>query len=140
MIKNGARQQFEINCACHGFRVHQNIWNPKLKQILQAEQKLRNVHDHFALSLEAIIRGNLTNFEIVENIHHEISRFCHYFINYTIWRIRDSYFGTSSSVVFQKMENFTKEYYLEPDKICPKEDVEKDEHFKDVFIPYTEEV
>ena len=51
--------------------------------------------------------------------------------------------GTSSSPVFEKMENFIEEYYLEPDKICVKnEQAENDvvgDDFEDEFVPETEE-
>lgn len=36
------------------------------------------------------------------------------------------------------MGNFIEEHYLEPDEICPKEDIEKDDHFEDIFVPDTE--
>lgn len=37
------------------------------------------------------------------------------------------------------MENFIKQYYLEPDKICPNQGVEEDNNFEAVFVPDTEE-
>ena len=162
MAEGGGKQPFEIICACRGFHIYRSIWSPKLKQMLQVEQELGNVHDPFAISFGAKIPGKLTDFEVVGHIPREISRFCHYFINYRgklEARVRNMMYrpspipsggleipillvvkkGTSSSAVFQKMENFIKEYYLEADKICPKEDVEKDDHFEDVFVPDTEE-
>jgi hypothetical protein len=162
MAEEGGKQQFEINCACRGFHVYRNIWSPKLKQILQVEQELWNTHDPFAISLGAKVPGKVTDFEVVGHIPREISRFCHYFINYggkLEAHVRNTKYrpspipsggleipillvvkkGTSTSSVFQKMENFIKLYYLEPDKICPKQGVEEDDHFEDVFVPDTEE-
>ena len=37
------------------------------------------------------------------------------------------------------IENLIQEYYIEPDKICPKDDVEKDDHFENTFVLDTEE-
>ena len=65
-----------------GFHVYRNLWKPKLKQILQVEQELANVHDPFAISLGAKIPGKLTEFEVVGHIPREISRFCNYFLKY----------------------------------------------------------
>ena len=45
MAEEGEKQQFEINCACHGFHGYRNVWIPKLKQILQVKQELGYVHD-----------------------------------------------------------------------------------------------
>ena len=82
MTEEGGKQQFEISCVCRSFHVYQKIWSPKLKQILQVEQELGNVHDPFAISLGAKIPGKLIDFEVDGHIPREISRFCHYFINY----------------------------------------------------------
>ena len=82
----------------------------------------------------------MTDFDIVGNIPREISRFCHYFMNYggnIEARVRCTKNtpspipsggleihilpvikkGDSTQKVFEKMESFVKSYYLEPDKI-----------------------
>ena len=37
---------------------------------------------------------------------------------------------------FRRWKNITGEYYLEPNKLCPKEDIEND-LFEDMFVPDT---
>ena len=56
---------------------------PDLDQSLQVRQETGNLHDDpFAISLGAKIPGKLTDFDVVGHIPREISRFCHYFLNY----------------------------------------------------------
>ena len=76
------KQKFEIACASRGFHVYSEIWKPKLGQKLRLDQEIGNIHDPFAISLGAKLTGKLTDNEIVGHIPREISRFCHYFINY----------------------------------------------------------
>jgi len=80
--KESGKQQFEIDCASRGFHVYRELWRPKLGQNLEVKQEVANLHDPFAVSLGAKIPGNLTDFDIVGHIPREISRFCHYFLNY----------------------------------------------------------
>ena len=166
MSEEAGKQQFEINCASRGFHVYRNLWSPKFGKILQVKQDLGNVHDPFAISLEAKIPGKLTDFEVVGYFPREISRFCHYFLNYggqLEARVKSTKYrpspipsggleipillvvrkGTSSSSVFRKMEHFIDEYYLEPDKIGVRtkqtENEEVDDDFEDEFVQETEE-
>ena len=144
MACEGGKQQFEILCASRGFHVYREIWKPKLGQELKVNQEVGNVVDPFAISLEAKIPGKLTNFDIVGHIPREISRFCHYFINYggiIEARVRCSKYrpspipsggleipillllkkGNATKLTFEKMEELLEEFYLEPDKIVEKE-------------------
>ena len=70
--------------ACVGcdFHVYRELWKPKLGQTLQVRQDIGNLHDPIAISLGAKIPGKLTDFDVVEHITREISRFCHYYLNY----------------------------------------------------------
>ena len=92
------------------------------------------------MALGAKLRGKLTDFDIVGHIPREISRFCHYFINYggiIEARVRETKYrpspipsggleipirlivkkGESSAEVFKKMETKINERYCEPEKI-----------------------
>ena len=138
--RESGKQQFEITCASRGFRVYREFWKPKLGQNLQVKQEIGNLHDSFAISLGAKIPGKLTDFVIVGHIPREISRFCHYFMNYRgkiEARVRCTKYrpsptpsggleisillvinkGDSTQEIFEKMESFVKSYYLEPVKI-----------------------
>ena len=104
--------------------------------------------DPFAISLGANTPGKLAEFEEMGHIPREISRFCYYFINYggkLEVCIRNTKYGHSPvlsegleipislvlkigislNAVFQKVENFIEDYYLEPEKLCPEKDIEK---------------
>ena len=139
--QESGKQQFEIACASRGFHVYREIWRPKLGQMLQVSQEIGKVHDHFAISLGANIPGKLSHFDIVGHIPREISRFCHYFINYggkIEARVRCIKYrpspiptggleipilltfkkGESTDLNFEKMESFIRSYYIEPDKIA----------------------
>ena len=88
----------------------------------------------------AKIVGKLTDNEIAGHILREISRFCHYFINYsgklearvTCTKYKPSPIpsggleipilliarkGDSTEEIFEKMEDFLRSYYVEPDKV-----------------------
>ena len=80
--RESGKQQFEIACASRDFHVYRELWKPKLGQKLQIDQEIGNIHDPFAISLGAKVVGKLTDNEIFGYIPREISRFCHYFINY----------------------------------------------------------
>ena len=67
MEEEWGKQQFAINCACLSFHAYQNLWIPKLKQILQVKKELGNVHDPFAISLWAKIPRKLTDVEVKES-------------------------------------------------------------------------
>ena len=143
-VQNGASQygvkKFEIHCASRGFHVYREVWRPVLGEFLEMEQDYGNVHDPFSIAIKAVSRERLTNFEIVGHIPREISRFCHYFLNYggalegrvRIVKYRPSPIpnggleipiflivkkGGSDDSVFEKMKQLVNEYYLEPDKI-----------------------
>ena len=62
-------QQFEINCASRGFHIYRDMWRPVRGEILEVEQDYGNVHDPFALSLNAASRGRrLRLFDIVGHL------------------------------------------------------------------------
>ena len=138
--QESGKQQVEIACAIRGFHVYRELWEPKLGQKIQIDQEIGNIHDPFAISLGAKIVGKLTDNEIVGHIPREISRFCHYFINYggklearvTCTKYRPSPIpsggleipilliakkGDSAEETFEKMEDLLRCYYVEPDKI-----------------------
>lgn len=144
------RQRFEIPCASRGFHVYREVWTPRLGQSLKVEQEVNNVHDPFAISLGTKIPGKLTDKEIVGHIPREISRFCHYFLNYggkletrvTCARYRPSPIPTggleipillivlkadSTDEVFEEMENLVNSYYIEPDQIVAEEGEDDEE-------------
>lgn len=144
------RQRFEIPCASRGFHVYREVWTPRLGQSLKVEQEINNVHDPFAISLGTKIPGKLTDKEIVGHIPREISRFCHYFLNYggkletrvTCARYRPSPIPTggleipillivlkadSTDEVFEEMENLVNSYYIEPDQIVAEEGEDDEE-------------
>ena len=163
--RESGKQMFQIPCASRGFHAYREIWRPKLGEKLVADQEINNVHDPFAISLETKVAGKLTESEIVGHIPREISRFCHYFINYggklemrvTSTRYRPSPIptggleipillivikGDSTKEVFEEMETLVKSYYLEPDQIPAVENEEDEEEFdiEEVdFVPDTEE-
>ena len=162
---NLGKQRFEIPCASRGFHAYRDIWRPKLGEKLEVDQEINNVHDPYAISLQTKIKGKLTESEIVGHIPREISRFCHYFINYggkletrvTSTRYRPSPIptggleipillivlkGDSTNEVFEEMEDLVKSYYLEPDQITDVVDVEDEKDSDDEVdfeIPDTEE-
>ena len=80
--QESGKQQNEVTCASRSFHVYRELWKPKLGQSLQIKQEIGNLHDPFAISLGANIPEKLTDFDIVGHIPREISRFCHYFMNY----------------------------------------------------------
>lgn len=144
------RQRFEIPCASRGFHVYREVWTPRLGQSLKVEQEINNVHDPFAISLGTKIPGKLTDKEIVGHIPREISRFCHYFLNYggkletrvTCARYRPSPIPTggleipillivlkadSTDEVFEEMENLVNSYYIDPDQIVAEEGKDDEE-------------
>lgn len=92
-------QQFQINCGSRGFHIYRDVWNPVRGEILEVNHDYGNVHDPFALSLNAASRGRrLAIFDIVGHIPREISRFCHYFLSYggsLEARVRDSHYRRS---------------------------------------------
>ena len=133
-------KRFEINCASRGFHVYRSSWKPMIGERLQLEQEYGNVHDPFAISIHASLRDKITASDIVGHIPREISRFCHFFLNYggaLEGRVRDSKFRRSpipkggleipivlivwkdkaSTSVFSRMKDFVEEYYIEPDKM-----------------------
>lgn len=133
-------KQFEMPCASRGYHVYREIWKPALGEHLQMSQELGNVHDPFAIAIKVKIRGRLTNDEIAGHIPREISRFCHYFLNYggTLeGRVQNAKYRPSpipsggleipiilivkrqntDSAVFKKMKDLLEEYYIEPNKI-----------------------
>ena len=144
-VQNGASQygakKFEIHCASHGFHVYREVWGPVLGESLEMEQDYGNVHDPFSIAIKAVSRERLTNFEkLVGHIPREISRFCHYFLNYggaLEGCLRDVKYrpspipnggleipillivkkGASGDSVFEKMKQLVYEYYVEPDKM-----------------------
>ena len=144
------RQRFEIPCASRGFHVYREVWTLRLGQSLKVEQEVNNVHDPFAISLGTKIPGKLTDKEIVGHIPREISRFCHYFLNYggkletrvTCARYRPSPIPTggleipillivlkadSTDEVFEEMESLVNSYYIEPDQIVAEEGEDDEE-------------
>lgn len=158
--RESGKQQFEIACASRGFHVYRELWKPKLGQKLQIDQEIGNIHDPFAISLGAKIVGKLTDNEIVGHIPREISRFCHYFINYggklearvTCTKYRPSPIpsggleipilliakkGDSTEEIFEKMEDLLRSYYVEPDKIVV-EKKDKEIDFDVEYVPESE--
>ena len=108
----------------------------------------------------AKIVGKLTDNEIVGHISREISRFCHYFINYgeklearvTCTKYRPSPIssggleiliplitkkGDSAEEIFEKMEDLLRSYYVEPDKIVV-ERKDKEIDFDVEYVPESE--
>ena len=106
------------------------------------------------------IVGKLTDNEIVGHIPHEISCFCHYFINYggklealvTCTNYRPSPIpsgcleipilfiakkGDSMEETFEKMEDLLRSYYVEPDKIVA-EKKDKEIGFDVEYVPESE--
>ena len=161
--RESEKQQFEITCASCGFHVYRELWKPKLSQNLQVKEEIGNLHDPFTISLRAKIPGKLTDFDIVGHIPREISRFCHYFMNYggkIEARVRCTKYrpspipsggleipillvikkGDSTQEIFEKMESFVKRYYLGPDKIVAeaqdKDSDDSDEDFE--YVPESE--
>ena len=133
-------RKFEIDCASWGFHFYREIWNPRIGEKLEIEQEYGNVEDPFAMAIKAKPRFRVRFWETVGHIPREISRFCHYFINYGGFlegrvsnpRYRPSPIPSggleipirlvvkrndSDYRVFQKMKNLLKEYYMEPDHI-----------------------
>ena len=158
--RESGKQQFEIACASGDFHVYHELWKPKLGQKLQIDQEIGNIHDPFAISLGAKIVGKLTDNEIVGNIPREISRSCHYFINYggklearvictkyrhfpipsggleiPILLIAEK--GDSTEEIFEKMEDLLRSYYVEPDKIVV-EKKDKEIDFDVEYVPGSE--
>ena len=78
----GGKKQLEIACASRGFHVFYELWKPKLGQMLHGRQEIGNLNDPFAIFLRTKIPGKLTDFDAVRDNAQEISRFCHYFLNY----------------------------------------------------------
>ena len=144
MSFNNGKIKFQIDCARVAaiifIETYRNIWSPKLGQDLLVKQEVGNVHDPFAMSIGADIAEKLTSFDIVGHIPREISRFCHYFVNYggaIEAKVRETIYipspissggleipilliikkGKSSSEVFEKLEIKVNEMYIEPDKI-----------------------
>ena len=135
-------QQFELECASRGYHVYRDVWRPVRGEILEIENDYGNVHDPFALSLNAHLnRRRLAMYDIVGHIPREISRFCYYFLNYggsLHARVRDTQHRRSpipkggleipilliikkneaDSRVFEKMKELIEEYYMEPEKIA----------------------
>ena len=50
--------------------------------MLHGRQEIGNLNDPFAIFLRTKIPGKLTDFDAVRDNAQEISRFCHYFLNY----------------------------------------------------------
>ena len=76
-------RQFELDCACRGCHVYRNVWTPKRGENLIVENEFANVHDPFALSFNTKMqRKGFKESRVVGHIPREISRFCHYFLNY----------------------------------------------------------
>ena len=135
-------QQFEFDCASRGFHVYRDAWRPVRGEALEIENDYGNVHDPFALSLNVQTHGRrLLAYNIVGHIPREISRFCHYFLNYggsLEARVRNTQYRRSpiprggleipirlivkkenaDNQVFEEMKGFLEEYYLEPDQIA----------------------
>ena len=135
-------QQFELECASRGYHVYRDVWRPVRGEILEIENDYGNVHDPFALSLNAQSnRRRLAMYDIVGHIPREISRFCYYFLNYggsLQARVRDTHHRRSPIPkggleipilliikknaadfhVFEKMKELVEEYYMEPEKIA----------------------
>ena len=157
--QESGKQQFEITCASRGFHVYRELWKPNLGQNLQVKQEIGNSHDPFSISLGAKIPEKLTDFDIVGHIPRQISRFCHYFVNYggkiearvrctktvtySFGRLENSYSschkkGDSRQEIFGKVESFVKSYYLEPEKIVA-EAKDKDSDDSDEDFEYVTE-
>ena len=108
----------------------------------------------------AKIVGKLTDNEIVGHIPREISRFCHYFINYdgkleacvTCTKYRPSPIpsggleipilliakkGDLTEEIFERMEDLLRSYYVEPDKIVV-EKKDKEIDFDVEYVPESE--
>ena len=137
-LKSG-KTKFQIPCASRGFHQYREIWSPSLGQNLSVQQELGNVYDPLAISLSAKIPGKLTKSDIIGHIPREISRFCHFFINYggaintrvSKVKYRPSPIPSggleipmmefvkenATADVFRKMENYVQEYYTEPENL-----------------------
>ena len=74
--------KFEMKCASRGFHVYRTVWKPKVGEKLQMKPEYANVHDPFAISINASLKGKLTAFDAVGHVPRDISRFCRYFLNY----------------------------------------------------------
>ena len=98
MTCNNGKIQFQINFPSRGFHVYRNVWSPRIGQNLVVRQEVGNDHDPFAMSVGANSPGKLTNFDTGRHILREISRFCHYFVNYRGFieaRVRESKYRPS---------------------------------------------
>ena len=54
-------RQFEILCASHGIHVYRDVWRHVHSEHLEMDHDFRDVHDLFAVSIKAEVRGRLTN-------------------------------------------------------------------------------
>ena len=165
---NSGKTKFQIPCASRGFHKYREIWKPTLGQNLSVRQELSNVHDPFAISISAKIPGKLTKRDIIGHIPREISRFCHYFINYggainarvsnvkyrpspipsggleipiTMELIKEN----ATVEVFRKMDEYVHEYYTEPENLIRtgNDDIDDDDYedeiVEDGYEEYEEE-
>ena len=78
-------RQFEMLCASQSFYIYREVWKPVLGEHIKMSHDFGNVHDPFAIVIKVKSRGRLTELEIVGHIPREISRFYHYFLNYSMF-------------------------------------------------------
>ena len=126
--------------------------------------KVKQSHVTFAISLSAKIPGKLTKRDIIGHIPQEISRFCHYFINYdgaindrvSNMRYRPSPIPSggleipimmelikenATVDVFRKMEEYVHEYYTEPGNLIrPGNDEIDYEDYEEEIVDGNEEL
>ena len=72
-VQLGVREKCTFDSAVQGYHVHKVVWNPPIAEKLQADQKLGNEADKFAVK---VVKNN----EIVSHLPREYSQTLWYFI------------------------------------------------------------
>ena len=144
---------FSLACAARGFHEYRKIWAPTINQKLIVKPQTRNLFDPYAIGLFTKIRGKIEPLSLVGQLPREISRFSKFYLEYggnMKASVRNVKFRRSplpqggleipitltilqnnaSLTVYNKMQEFMMEYYVEPENI-PTEIVEDDN--EDIF-------
>ena len=146
-------QSFSLSCAARGFHEYRKIWAPTINHELIVKPQTGNLFDPYAIGLFTKIRGKIEPLSLVGHLPREISRFSKFYLEYggsMKASVRDVKFRRSplpqggleipitltilqnnaSLRVYDKMQEFMMEYYVEPENI-PTDNVE-DEN-EDIF-------
>ena len=144
---------FSLAYAARGFHEYRKIWAPTINQKLIVKPQTRNLFDPYAIGLFTKIRGKIEPLSLVGHLPREISRFSKFYLEYggnMKASVRNVKFRRSplpqggleipitltilqnnaSLTVYNKMQEFMMEYYVEPENI-PTEIVEDDN--EDIF-------